>query len=135
MARTTGQPSTATRRNTRTTKSDTNGLGSLDEQNQDNRLDDNDERREGLSSVRDEQDTDRDNSRDERGFGDSRENTSGRNERSVQTSPAKIAAAEARMSLRRNRRLPVTSSWRITPSAKMSEERVTGCPRRCSGAM
>lgn len=66
MARTTGQPSTATRRSTRTTQSDTNGLGSLDEQNQDSRIDGNDERREGLSSVRDEPSTDRDHSSNER---------------------------------------------------------------------
>jgi hypothetical protein len=66
MARTTGQPSTATRRTTRRTQPDSNGLGSLDEQNQDSRLDANDERREGLSAVREEQNTDRDNSSDER---------------------------------------------------------------------
>jgi hypothetical protein len=73
MAPTTDQPATATRRHTRTTKADTNGRGSLDEQNQDSRLDGNDERREGLSSVDDEQNTDRDNSSDERGFSDSRD--------------------------------------------------------------
>jgi hypothetical protein len=85
MARTTGQPSTATRRNTRTKRPDTNGLGSSDEQTQDSRTDGNDERREGLSAVHDEQNTDRDNSSDERGFSgnrdrDERESTS-RNER------------------------------------------------------
>jgi hypothetical protein len=72
MARTTGQPSTA-RRNTRTTRSDTNELGPLDEQNHDSRLDGNDEPREGLSAVHDEQNTDRNNSSDERGFGESRD--------------------------------------------------------------
>ena len=86
MARTTGQPSTATRRNTRTTQPDSNGLGSLDEQNQDSRLDGDDERREGLSAVREEQNTDRDNSSDERGFGESRDRnereSTDRNERS-----------------------------------------------------
>ena len=86
MARTTDQPATATRRNNPTSRSDTNGLSSLDEQNRDSRLDDNDERRDGPSSVRDEQSTDRDNSRDERELGenrdrDERESTS-RNERS-----------------------------------------------------
>jgi len=86
MARTTDQPATATRRNGRTSRSDTNGLSSLDERNQDSRLDDNDERREGPSSVREVQSTDRDNSRDERELGenrdrDERESTS-RNQRS-----------------------------------------------------
>lgn len=73
MARTTDQPATATRRNSRTSRSDTNGLSSLDERNQDSRLDDNDERREGLNSVREVQSTDRDNSRDERELGDNRD--------------------------------------------------------------
>jgi hypothetical protein len=84
MARTTSQPSTATRRNTRTTQPDTSRLSPLDEQDQDSRTDGNDERREGLSAVHDEQNTDRDNSSDERGFGENRnrerESTS-RNER------------------------------------------------------
>jgi hypothetical protein len=84
MARTTSQPATATRRNTRTPQPDTNRLSPLDEQNQDSRTDGNDERREGLSAVHDEQNTDRDNSSDERGFGENRnrerESTS-RNER------------------------------------------------------
>jgi len=87
MARTTGQPSTATRRNTRTAQSDTNGSGALDEQNLDSRIDNdddgrNDERREGLSAVRDEKNTDRDNSRDERENGrDEREHATSRHER------------------------------------------------------
>jgi len=72
MARTTGQPSTATRRNTRTTQPATKGLGSADEQTQDTRTDGDDERREGLSAVYDEQNTDRDNS-DERGFSENRD--------------------------------------------------------------
>ena len=72
MARTTSQPATATRRNTRTTQPDTSRLSPLDEQDQDSRTDGNDERREGLSSVHDEQNTDRDNSSDERGFGENR---------------------------------------------------------------
>ena len=54
--------------------------------NQDSRLDDNDERREGLSSVREEQNTDRDNSRDERELGENRDRdereSTGRNQRS-----------------------------------------------------
>ena len=65
MARTTNQPSTATRRNTATTRPDTNGRGSFDEQDQrseDSQLDDNDERREGLTAVRDEQDDERNDS-------------------------------------------------------------------------
>ena len=86
MARTTDQPATATRRNNPTSPSNTNGHGSLDEQNQDRRLDDNDERREGPNSVRDEQSTDRDNSRDERKFGENRDRdereSTGRNQRS-----------------------------------------------------
>jgi hypothetical protein len=84
MARTTSQPATATRRNTRTTQPDTNRLGPLDEQDQDSRTDGNDERREGLSSVHDEQNTDRDNSSDERGFGENRNperESASRNER------------------------------------------------------
>ena len=100
MARTTSQPSTATRRNTRTTRSDTNGRGSLDEQNQDSRLDGDDERREGLSSVRDEQDTDRDNSSDERGFGESRDRdereSTGRNERNEGASTTRSDRREQR---------------------------------------
>jgi len=82
MARTTSQPATATRRNTRTTQPDTNRLSPLDKQDQDSRTDDNDERREGLSAVHDEQNTDRDNSSDERGFGENRNRESAsRNER------------------------------------------------------
>ena len=82
MARTTSQPATATRRNTRTTQPDTNRLSPLDKQDQDSRTDGNDERREGLSAVREEQNTDRDNSSDERGFGENRNRESAsRNER------------------------------------------------------
>jgi hypothetical protein len=82
MARTTSQPATATRRNTRTTQPDTNRLSPLDKQDQDSRTDGNDERREGLSAVHDEQNTDRDNSSDERGFGENRNRESAsRNER------------------------------------------------------
>jgi hypothetical protein len=76
MARTTDQPSTATRRNTAKTQPETNGRGSLDEQDQrgeDSQLDDNDERRENLTAVRDEQDDERNNSRDDREFGESRD--------------------------------------------------------------
>jgi len=90
MARTTNQPftatSTATRRNTAKTRADTNGRGSfdeLDQRNEDNRLgdnderreNDNDERRENLAAVRDEQDDERNNSRDDR---DERGNFNGR---------------------------------------------------------
>jgi hypothetical protein len=74
MARTTNQPSTATRRNTAKTRAETNGRGSLDEQDQrgkDGQLGDNDERRENLTAVRDEQDDERNDSRDDR---DEREN-------------------------------------------------------------
>ena len=79
MARTTNQPSTATRRNTAKTRADTNGRGSFDEQdqrNEDNQLGDNDERRENLAAVRDEQDDERNNSRDDRD--DSRDRGEGR---------------------------------------------------------
>jgi hypothetical protein len=81
MARTTNQPSTATRRNTAKTRADTNGRGSFDEQDQrreDNQLGDNDERRENLNAVRDEQDDERNNSRDDR---DERRNFNGRDDR------------------------------------------------------
>jgi hypothetical protein len=81
MARTTNQPSTATRRNTAKTRAETNGRGSLDEQdqrNEDNQLGGNDERRENLAAVRDEQDDDRNDSRDDR---DERGNFNGRNDR------------------------------------------------------
>jgi hypothetical protein len=82
MARTTSQPATATRRNTRTAQPDTKRLSPLDEQDQDSRTDGDDERREGLSAVHDEQNTDRDNSSDERGFGENRNRESAsRNER------------------------------------------------------
>jgi hypothetical protein len=66
MARSTNQPSTATQRNTAKTRAET---GPLDEQNQrseDKQLDDNDERRENLTAVRDEQADERNDSRDER---------------------------------------------------------------------
>jgi hypothetical protein len=89
MARTTSQPSTAARRTTRTTRSDSNGRDSLDEQNRDNRLDDTDERREGLSSVHDEQDADRDNSRDDRENADERNDADDRREQQ----PANLAAS------------------------------------------
>lgn len=52
MARRTNQPSTATRHNTSKTRAETNGRGSLDE------------RREGLTAVRDEQVDDRNDSRE-----------------------------------------------------------------------
>ena len=56
MARTTDQPSTATRRNTGTTQPDTNGLGSLDEQNQRQPAPaTTTSAARGLSAVRDEQ--------------------------------------------------------------------------------
>ena len=73
MART-YQPSTATRRKTATTPPDTNSSGSFDEQDQrgeNGQLGDNAERRENLTSVRDEPDNDRDDSRENRD--DSRE--------------------------------------------------------------
>jgi hypothetical protein len=80
MARTTNQPSTATRRNTTKTRADTNGRGSFDEQDQrseDGQLGDNDERREGLA-IRDEQDDERENrdlreNANDRELGDNRE--------------------------------------------------------------
>jgi hypothetical protein len=65
MARTTGQPSTATRRNTSTTRSNTGGPDSLNGRDKDSNLH-NDERHEGLSAVRKDRDDDRHNSRDER---------------------------------------------------------------------
>jgi hypothetical protein len=76
MARTTNQPSTATRRNTAKTRADTNERGSFDEQDQrgeDNQLGDNDERRENLNAVRHEQDEERNNSRDDRDERDERD--------------------------------------------------------------
>jgi len=79
MARTTNQPSTATRRNTSKTRSETDGRGSFDEQDQrseDSQFVDDGERREGLTAVQDEQDNDnrdeRENAKD-REFGDNRE--------------------------------------------------------------
>ena len=77
MART-YQPSTATRRNTATAPLDTNGSGSFDEQDQrgeGGQLGDNAERRENLTTVRDEPDNDRNGTRenrDERGTRDLR---------------------------------------------------------------
>ena len=78
MART-YQPSTATQRKTATTPLDTNGPGSFDAQDprgehsqgqnnqgENNQVGDNTERRENLTSVRDEPDNDRDDSRENR---------------------------------------------------------------------
>lgn len=81
MARTTNQPSTATRRNTAKTQPETNGRGPLNEQDrrgEDSQLGDNDERRENLTAVRDEHDNERSNSRDDR---DERGNFNGRDDR------------------------------------------------------
>jgi hypothetical protein len=75
MARTTNRPSTATRPNTATASPDINASGSFDEQDQrgeGSRLGDNTERRENLTSVRDEPDNERGDFRDNRD--DSREN-------------------------------------------------------------
>jgi len=75
MARTTNRPSTATRPNTATASPDINVSGSFDEQDQQgegSRLGDNTERRENLTSVRDEPDNERGDFRDNRD--DSREN-------------------------------------------------------------
>jgi hypothetical protein len=75
MARTTNRPSTATRPNAATAPRDINGSGSFDEQDQGGeggRLGDNAERRENLTSVRDEPDNERGDFRDNRD--DSREN-------------------------------------------------------------
>ena len=71
MARTTVQPTRTTRRRTTETKPETNGLGSLTEQDRrdEGSRHDNDDRDDGLSAVHSEQDNDRDGSRDERGFG------------------------------------------------------------------
>src|SRR5437016_5652002 len=69
MARTTNQPSTTTRRNTARTQLDTNGSGSFDEQErrgEHGQLGDNNERRENLTAVRDEQDNERIDSRENR---------------------------------------------------------------------
>ena len=68
MARTTDQPSTATRRNTATAPLDTNGPARSTSRTsgaRDGQLGDNAERRENLTAVRDEQDNDRNDSRDE----------------------------------------------------------------------
>jgi hypothetical protein len=82
MARTTNRPSTATRPNAATAPSDTNGSGSFDEQDQrgeGGRLGDNTERRENLTSVRDEPDNERGDSRENRD--DERGNRNGRDDR------------------------------------------------------
>ena len=79
MARTTNRPSTATRPNAATAPRDINGSGSFDEQDQrgeGGRLGDNTERRENLTSVRDEPDNERGDFRD-----DSRENRDERGNR------------------------------------------------------
>jgi hypothetical protein len=82
MARTTNRPSTATRPNAATASPDINVSGSFDEQDQrgeGSRLGDNTERRENLTSVRDEPDNERGDFRDNRD--DSRENRNGRDDR------------------------------------------------------
>jgi hypothetical protein len=82
MARTTNRPSTATRPNAATASPDINGSGSFDEQDQrgeGSRLGDNTERRENLTSVRDEPDNERGDFRDNRD--DSRENRDERGNR------------------------------------------------------
>jgi hypothetical protein len=69
MARTTNRPSAAPRPATATAQLDTNGSGSFDGQDQrggDGRLGENGERRENLSAVRDAQDNDRGDSRENR---------------------------------------------------------------------
>ena len=91
MARTTDQPSTATRRNTATAQPDTNLSDSFDEQDRqggDGQLGSNAERRESLTAVRDKRDNEgndssenRDeggnlNRRDDRGFGENRDERS-----------------------------------------------------------
>lgn len=79
MART-YQPSTATRRKTATAPLDTNGSGSFEEQDrrgEGGQLGDNAERRENLTTVRDEPDSDsRENRDDSREYG--RESRGGR---------------------------------------------------------
>jgi hypothetical protein len=64
MARTTSQPATATRRNTRTTQPDTNRLSPLDKQDQESRTDGNDERGFGDNQNRERESASR-NERDE----------------------------------------------------------------------
>jgi len=89
MARTTNRPSTATRPNAATASPDINVSGSFDEQDQrgeGSRLGDNTERRENLTSVRDEPDNERGDFRDNRDDSrenrdDSRENHNGRDDR------------------------------------------------------
>jgi len=89
MARTTNRPSTATRPNAATASPDINVSGSFDEQDQrgeGSRLGDNTERRENLTSVRDEPDNERGDFRDNRDDSrenrdDSRENRNGRDDR------------------------------------------------------
>ena len=68
MARTTDQPSTANRRNTATAQPATSLSDSFDEQDRpggDGQLGDNGERRESLTAVRDEQDNNRNDSRND----------------------------------------------------------------------
>ena len=75
MARTTNRPATATRPNTATAPLESNSSGSFDQQDQrgeNSPVGDNTERRENLTAVRDEQDNDRNDSRENRD--DSREN-------------------------------------------------------------
>jgi hypothetical protein len=85
MARTTNRPSTATRPNTATASRDINVSGSFDEQDQrgeNGQLGDNAERRENLTSVRDEPDNERGDFRDDsRENRDERGNRNGRDDR------------------------------------------------------
>jgi hypothetical protein len=84
MARTTDQPSTANRRNTATAQPASSLSDSFDEQDRrggDGQLGDNAERRENLTAVRDEQDNNRNDSRDDsRGNRDDRGNRNGRDD-------------------------------------------------------
>jgi hypothetical protein len=85
MARTTNRPSTATRPNAATASPDINVSGSFDEQDQrgeNGQLGDNAERRENLTSVRDEPDNERGDFRDDsRENRDERGNRNGRDDR------------------------------------------------------
>ena len=72
MARTTDQPARATRRRTTAATSETRGLGSHDEHDQDDRSGANDQRHEGRTTLQDDQ---RDNAHDYR---DERESSNGR---------------------------------------------------------
>lgn len=83
MARTTDQPAKATRRPTTATKSETSGLGSLDEQGQRDRSGENGERHEGLAAVRNENDDRRDDASDNRDELNGRESSNGRLDREV----------------------------------------------------